>query len=61
MENKVQSDTNLRAMLNSPARFTPAVPTPDWNSTTPSQPTPSQPAPVSLYKKNYNFDKDITH
>lgn len=59
MENKLQTDTNLRAMLNSPARFTPAVPTPDWNSP-PSQPapgqptsgqptTPSQPASVTFY------------
>lgn len=43
MENKSQIDTNLKAILNSPARFTPAVPTPDWNSP-PSQPAPGQPA-----------------
>lgn len=33
---EVKSDVHLRAMLNSPARYTPAVPTPDWNLTQPA-------------------------
>ncbi|CAH1174098.1 unnamed protein product [Phaedon cochleariae] len=37
-----QSDAYLRAMLNTPAKTTPAVPTPDWNST----PTQSQVVPT---------------
>jgi len=32
MESK-PTDVHLRAMLNSPARFTPAVPVPDWSNT----------------------------
>ncbi|CAH0561164.1 unnamed protein product [Brassicogethes aeneus] len=42
MEGK-STDVHLRAMLNSPARFTPAVPTPDWNLT-PTQPQTPQPS-----------------
>lgn len=42
MESK-PSDVHLRAMLNSPARFTPAVPTPDW-----SVPTTSSAAPTTM-------------
>lgn len=33
---KKPTDLHLRAMLNSPARMTPAVPTPDWGA--PPQP-----------------------
>ncbi|KAJ8984363.1 hypothetical protein NQ317_003510 [Molorchus minor] len=51
MENKPQSDVHLRAMLNSPARFTPAVPTPDWNSP-PPPPAPTQPISVPVVKNN---------
>ncbi|KAJ8910768.1 hypothetical protein NQ315_008889 [Exocentrus adspersus] len=46
MEHKLQSDAHLRAMLSSPVRFTPAVPTPDWNS------TPSQLPPEPSAKNN---------
>lgn len=35
MEQK-QTDIHIKAMLNSPARFTPAVPTPDWSITSPA-------------------------
>jgi hypothetical protein len=39
MEQK-QTDVHLRAMLNSPARFTPAVPTPDWSAGSTVPPSP---------------------
>ncbi|KAJ8926406.1 hypothetical protein NQ314_021192 [Rhamnusium bicolor] len=50
MENKLQTDVHLRAMLNSPARFTPAVPTPDW--TAPPSQTVAPPATTPTIKNN---------
>ncbi|XP_023030152.1 TBP-related factor [Leptinotarsa decemlineata] len=32
MENKIQEDENLKHILNNPPKTTPAVPTPDWNT-----------------------------
>lgn len=43
MESIKPADVHLRAMLNSPARFTPAVPVPDWNT-----PTTSTAAPTTM-------------
>ncbi|KAJ8944560.1 hypothetical protein NQ318_015728 [Aromia moschata] len=52
MENKNLTDVNLRAMLNSPARFTPAVPTPDWSS--------PPPPPTTVIAANRNNASNMT-
>ncbi|KAL3267097.1 hypothetical protein HHI36_011237 [Cryptolaemus montrouzieri] len=36
MKTDLQQDVHLKAILNSPAKFTPAVPTPDWTVSKPS-------------------------
>lgn len=46
MEVKPQSDVHLKAMLNNPTKFTPAVPIPDWNTPSTSN-NPPQIVPVS--------------
>lgn len=39
--NQIQTDSNLKEILNSPLKLTPAVPTPDWGVSAP-------PTPVSV-------------
>ncbi|CAH1098750.1 unnamed protein product [Psylliodes chrysocephalus] len=51
MEVKPQSDVHLKAMLNNPTKFTPAVPIPDWNTPSTSN-NPPQIVPVSVTKPN---------
>jgi len=47
-ENSKESDVHLKSMLNSPVKYTPAVPIPDW---TPPASIPPIPQPLNLTTK----------
>lgn len=42
------TDTHLKSMLNSPAKFTPAVPVPDWSAPSPAATSTVQCHPTTL-------------